>query len=125
MSPKVRISAGKISAEAELNNTHTAMEIWQSLPVEGSVNTWGDEIYFEIPISTPLDDTARELVSIGDLGYWPPGKAFCIFFGQTPISKGKEIRPYSAVNVIGKVLDNPKMFKEVLPGTKIILDPLS
>jgi uncharacterized protein len=125
MSPKIKISAGNIIAEAELNDSPTARDIWQGLPLEGSGNTWGDEIYFEIPVSASLDDTARELVSIGDLGYWPNGSAFCIFFGPTPISEGEEIRPYSAVNIIGKVLGNPKVFKKVPPGTKIKLESLS
>lgn len=122
MSLKIRISAGEIVAEAELNNTRTGESIWQNLPLEGFADTWGEEIYFEIPVSEPLDDTARDLVSIGDLGYWPSGKAFCIFFGPTPISQGEEIRPYSAVNIIGKVLDDPKIFKKVPAGTKIKLE---
>jgi hypothetical protein len=125
MPGRIKISAGNIIAEGELNNSPTAKAIWEALPLESSVNTWGDEIYFEIPVTRSLDDTAKELVSMGDLGYWPPGKAFCIFFGPTPISQGDEIRPYSAVNIVGRVLNNPEVFKQVPPGTKVRIEPLS
>lgn len=111
---KIQIKIGPLTMEAELNDTPTARKIIAVLPVETSFNTWGDEIYFSLPISAELDDSARAVVEIGDLGYWPPGKAFCIFFGQTPASQPGKIMPASSVNIIGKVLGEATRFKEVM-----------
>jgi hypothetical protein len=86
------------------------------------VNTWGDEIYFEIPVTSALDETAREIVEKGDLGFWPTGRAFCIFFGPTPASQGDEIRPASAVNIVGRVEGNTDLFKRVRDGENIKLE---
>ncbi len=119
---KIRITAGDVVTEAELYESPTAQKIWEALPMEESGNSWGDEIYFTIPDSAELDAGAKEVVELGDLGYWPTGSAFCIFFGPTPVSKGDEIRPASAVNVIGKVLGDPEEFKRVGSGTKVKLE---
>jgi hypothetical protein len=118
MGRKIQISAGVIEATAELNNTRTAQAIWEALPITGRVNLWGDEIYFSIPVKLKLE-AGQELVSIGDLGYWPEGNAFCIFFGRTPVSQGDEIRPASPVTVFGKVIGNATLFKKAAAGTKI------
>jgi len=107
--------------KAALAESATAGEIYQALPLEAAVQTWGDEIYFEIPVSLELDETARDRVEAGDLGYWPTGRAFCIFFGPTPISGPGEIRPASAVNIIGRVLGDPLEFKKVPAGATIRL----
>jgi hypothetical protein len=120
MGKKIRITAGAIEATAELNNTSTAQAIWEALPVKGRVNLWGDEIYFSIPLRLKLE-AGQELVSIGDLGYWPDGNAFCIFFGPTLVSQGDEIRPASPVIVFGKVIGDATIFKKVAAGTKIIV----
>jgi len=90
MGKRICITAGDVEATAELNSTATAEAIWQALPIEGRASLWGDEIYFSIPISLELE-AGQELVGTGDLGYWPEGKAFCIFFGPTPVSRGNEI----------------------------------
>lgn len=115
---KVAITVGNIKANAELSDCHTAHEIWKALPIEGTVNTWGDEIYFAIPVKLGAED-ARELVSQGEIAYWPPGTAFCIFFGPTPVSQGDEIRPASPVNVFGRILGDATVFRKVAPGAKI------
>jgi hypothetical protein len=120
MGKKIWITAGAIEATAELNNTSTAQAIWEALPVNGRVNLWGDEIYFSIPLRLKLE-AGQELVSIGDLGYWPDGNAFCIFFGPTLVSQGDEIRPASPVTVFGKVIGDATIFKKVAAGTKIIV----
>lgn len=120
---KIRIKAGNVEAEAVLNETKTAEAILKALPIEGRANRWGDEIYFEIPVKMPLEPGAKELVELGDLGYWPEGSAFCIFFGPTPISRGDEIRPVSAVNIVGKVQGDPKVFKQVKNGAKVRIEP--
>jgi len=118
---KIRIKAGSVEAIAELNDTKTAQVIWEALPIKGHVNLWGEEIYFSIPLNPELED-GKELVSIGDLGYWPPGTAFCIFFGQPPISQGDKIRPTSPVTVFGKVISDPTVFKQVTSGTEITIE---
>ena len=118
MGRKIRITAGAIEATAELNDTRIAQAIWETLPIKGRVNLWGDEIYFSIPLSLKLE-AGQAVVNIGDLGYWPDGNAFCIFFGPTPVSQGDEIRPASPVTVFGKVIDDASVFKKVAARTKI------
>jgi hypothetical protein len=120
MGKKIRITAGRVAGEAELNNTSTARAIWQALPIKGRVNLWGDEIYFSIPLHLK-SEAGQEVVSIGDLGYWPDGDAFCIFFGPTPVSQRDEIRPASPVTVFGKVIGDATIFKQVAAGTKITI----
>jgi len=119
---RIAIQIGTLSMEAELNDTSTAQQIAAALPLRSSFNTWGDEIYFSIPINAALDDSAQEVVELGDLGYWPPGKAFCIFFGQTPASQPGKIMPASAVNVIGKVLGDATRFKTVMREREVVLE---
>ena len=120
MAGKIKIESGDVSAEATLNETVTAQEIMQALPIEGSAQTWGDEVYFEIPVSAEPEN-AQDVVDMGDLAYWPPGSAFCIFFGPTPMSSGDEIRPASAVNVCGKIDGDPKGFKSVKNGDRVTI----
>ena len=120
MGKKIRITAGAIEATAELSDTRTAQAIWEMLPIKGRVNLWGDEIYFSIPLSLKLE-AGQELVNIGELGYWPDGNAFCIFFGPTPVSQGDEIRPASPVTVFGKVIGDATVFKKIATGTEITI----
>ncbi len=122
MERKIRIKAGKVEAEAVLNDSPTAGKIWEALPIEARGDTWGDEIYFAIPVKTGLEKNAREVVDLGDLGYWPTGHAFCIFFGPTPASRGKEIRPASAVNVVGKISGDARVFKQVADGEAVRIE---
>ncbi len=119
---RINIHVGDISAVAGLSGGKTSEAIWEALPIENTVNTWGDEIYFEISVTSTLDETAKEVVEKGDLGYWPTGKAFCIFFGSTPASEGDEIRPASAVNIVGQVEGDTDVFKRVRNGEKIKLE---
>jgi hypothetical protein len=122
MGNRIRISAGAVSAPAELGDSPTARAIAAALPIRAEANTWGDEIYFRIPVNEKLDETAAEVVEVGDLGYWPTGKAFCIFFGPTPASRGDEIRPASAVNLVGRVLGDARLFKAVADGQLVEIE---
>ena len=111
MPTNIVITAGSIRLEAELNDTFTAKAISNILPIIAAANTWGDEIYFSMPITLELEN-GQEVVDLGDLGYWPPGGAFCIFYGLTPASQGDEIRPASAVTIIGKVQGDVTALKQ-------------
>jgi hypothetical protein len=112
----IRISFGEVAVDGELYESPTATLIWEALPIEGEGHLWGEEIYFTIPVQAPLDDTAREVVERGDLGYWPQGRALCIFYGPTPVSRSGEIRAASAVNVVGTIKGDPQAFKKATEG---------
>jgi len=116
----IRITAGNVTMDATLNESATASEIWDALPITARANIWGDEIYFAIPVHRD-EENAKATVGLGDLGYWPPGNAFCIFYGPTPMSRGDEIRPASPVNIVGKVVGDAKAFKQVSSGTKVTI----
>lgn len=116
---KIIISAGDMSLAAELNDSPTARQIWERLPVEGRAHTWGGEIYFEIPVLVDQEPDARAQVEVGELGYWPVGHAFCIFFGPTPVSTDERPRAYSPVNILGHVLGDTTLFRAVREGTQV------
>ena len=122
---RILISTDNIEIRAKLNNSKTAEKIWDLLPLEGKVNTWGDEIYFAIGAKIDLEQGASAVVSVGDLAYWPPGNAFCIFFGKTPASIGAEIRAASAVNIFGHIIGDYEAFKTVKPSTSIIITKIT
>jgi uncharacterized protein len=113
--------ADPVSAEAVLNDSKTADAIWDALPLAVPADTWGDEIYFGIPVKV-TSEASRETVGMGDLGYWPPGSAFCLFFGPTPASHGDEIRPASPVNVFGRLVGDATIFKKVRAGTVVRIE---
>ncbi len=117
----IRISAGEVSALADLNDTATAQAIWDALPIRAQASTWGDEVYFEIPVRMGTEK-GQAVVDMGDIGYWAPGRAFCIFFGLTPASRGEEIRPASPVTVVGRVRGDATVFRRVRDGAEIILE---
>ena len=120
---RILIRAGAVSMDAELNASPTAALVWGALPIEAPVEIWGDEIYFAIPVETPEAADARALVEVGTIAYWPPGRAFCIFFGPTPSSRTTdEIRAYSPVNIVGRVSGDATTFRQVRPGTTIRLE---
>ena len=121
---KIGIGFDKFSFEAKLNDSPTAKQVWAQLPIEARVNTWGDEIYFEIAVEMPQEPDAREQVEIGDLGYWPVGRAFCIFFGPTPVSTDERPRAYSPVNVIGKVLNDISQLSSIQDGARVKITPM-
>jgi hypothetical protein len=118
----MKISSGEVEIFALLYDSVTADKIWDSLPFIEAANIWGDEIYFKIPVNTNIEKEALEIVANGDLGYWPTGAAFCIFFGSTPISREGEIRPASAVNVFGKIEGDTAVLKKVLPGNEVLVE---
>jgi len=118
VSRRIRITAGSVAADAVLDDSATSGLVWDALPLAVAGETWGDEIYFRIPVNAK-PEKPRETVELGDLGYWPPGSAFCIFFGRTPSSQGEEIRPASPVNVFGRLTGDPTIFRTVRSGTQV------
>ena len=119
---KIKITSGNTEAVAELKDTLTANTIYNALPIEGAANTWGDEIYFVVPVNLEAENDAKEVVDQGDIAYWPEGNCFCVFFGKTPASKGDEIRAASKVNVFGKIIGDAKVFKNVKNGDLVVLE---
>jgi hypothetical protein len=111
--------------QAELNDSPTAQAIVESLPITGRANTWGDEIYFEIPVQVAQAADARADVEVGELGYWPVGRAFCIFFGPTPASSSEQPRAASPVNIVGRVLGDATGFRRVSAGATVTLESAS
>jgi hypothetical protein len=122
MERKIKISSGEVEVFALLCDSVTADKIWDSLPFIEAANIWGDEIYFKIPVNTNIEKEALEVVANGDLGFWPIGAAFCIFFGATPISREGEIRPASAVNVFGKIEGDTSVLKKVLSRSEVLVE---
>lgn len=116
---RIFISAGNVTLPAELNDTPTARLIWDALPIEATAHTWGDEIYFDVPVSTAAEEDARTDVQVGELGYWPMGPALCIFFGPTPASTDQNPRAYSPVTVVGHVLGDATRFRSVRDGAPV------
>ena len=121
MPTPIKITAGEVEIEAELNDTRSGEMIAEALPIEGQANTWGEEIYFSIEVDCPEEDP-QPTVELGDLGYWPPGSAFCMFFGQTPMSSAEEIRPASPVNIIGKMTGDLDALKAVRSGAAVVIE---
>lgn len=118
---KIILQTESLKMEAELNDSPSSKSIWEALPIEGKANRWGDEIYFTIPVETGSEPGAREDVDVGELGYWPAGNAFCIFFGPTPVSSGDRPRAYSPVNIIGGILGDATLFRSVKDGERVII----
>ena len=116
-------STGPIDAELIIDkNPSTVEAVLKALPIDSVAMTWGEEVYFSTPVSIGLENP-QEVVEKGDIAYWPPGRALCIFFGPTPASRTPdEIRPASPVNVIGRVLGNPKVFRKVKDGERIRIE---
>lgn len=119
MPKAILIKIGKYVVEAELNDSKTAGLIYDALPYETDFSTWGDEIYFSTPVKADSENE-KEVVDAGEIAYWPPGRAFCIFWGPTPASFGNEIRPASPVNPLGKIKGNSKIFNKLVKESEHI-----
>lgn len=123
MPTEIVLIANDLRLEGVLNDSPTGRALAEVLPITGAAQLWGDEIYFPVPhVVADLDDSATPVVQIGDLGYWPTGKAFCIFFGLTPTSVPGEIRPASPVNLVGRVYGDPCCLKLVPEGATVRIE---
>jgi hypothetical protein len=119
---QIQISTGNLTLTATLNDLETANQLWESLPVTGRVQIWGDEIYFSIPVNVEEELDSQETVRVGAVAYWPPGSALCLFWGPTPVSAPGEIRPASAVNVVGIIDNDPTLLAQVPAGSEIVVE---
>jgi hypothetical protein len=118
----ITISIGSIQLEAELNDTSTGDAVWNTLPYEAPGSVWGDELYFRIPVELEIDPgNGQDVVEAGDLGYWPVGNAFCVFYGPTPASTDERPRPASPVTVFGRVLGDATELREVKAGMIVFI----
>ncbi len=122
MPEEIVIKVGGDVFEAELNDSVTGKAIFDALPIRAKAQRWGGEIYFNIPVSCELEEDSRDVLEEGELGYWPPGQAFCIFFGPTPASGGDEIRAASAVNIVGRIKGDLSGFWDVPDGAEVCIE---
>jgi len=121
MGKKIWIESGEVRVEAELNETATAGAVAAALPIASEAMRWGEEVYFEVPVTRELEAGARAEVEVGELGYWPTGRAFCIFFGRTPASRSEKPQAASAVTIIGRVKGDAKVLGRVRDGAGITI----
>ncbi len=116
---RIRIIVGSVQLEAELKNNKTAESVYAALPVEAPVNTWGEELYFTLPGVKDYRETATTQVKVGDVALWGAGQVLAIFFGRTPMSMGPDPVPADRVNVIGRIVGDPTLLRQVVGATRI------
>jgi uncharacterized protein len=121
---RIRIRIGAVQLEAELKANKTAEEIFKALPVEESVNVWGEELFFKIPGVKDHRETATTQVKIGDVAFWGAGQVLAIFFGRTPMSMGADPVPADRVNVIGRIVGDATVLRQVMDAPRIRVEPL-
>ncbi|MEL0106380.1 MAG: cyclophilin-like fold protein [Rhodospirillaceae bacterium] len=120
----IKMTIGDVVIRAELFDTPTANAIYQALPFDASANTWGEEVYFSVPVSAPLEHDARDVVEAGELAFWVEGTSIAIGFGRTPISQGDEIRLAARTNIWGRALDDVRQLKSIPSGALIKVETL-
>ena len=121
---RIRFDFGTLTLDAELLETPTANAIAAALPISSAVLTWGDEVYFDVPVEIAREKDARAVITPGEIAYWPQGSAIAIGFGRTPISKGNETRLASPCNVFAKALGSVKVLSKVKTGVEVKVSKL-
>ena len=123
--PRIRFDFGSLTLDAQLLDTRTAKAIAAALPIRASALTWGEEVYFDVPVRVAREKDARAVVTPGEIAYWPEGPAIAIGFGRTPISKGEETRLASPCNVFATALGDLKALKKIRAGTRIAVSAIT
>lgn len=118
---RIQFDFGAFILEAELSDTPTARAVLARLPYDARVMTWGEEVYFDVPVDTPRENDARAVVTPGEVAYWPDGPCIALGYGRTPISQGNETRLASPCNIFGKLLGDPKSLAKVKVGSKVTI----
>jgi len=119
MQRQISIKAGPVTLRVELFDTPTADAIWNALPFSSRAQTWGEEVYFETPLTIPLEPGARDVVTPGEIAYWCTGECIAIGYGRTPISRGDETRLANPCNIFGRALDDVKQLSAVRSGAPV------
>lgn len=120
MARRILLLIGDLDFEVELNDSDTANAIWLALPFEARTNAWGEEIYFEIPVDVKLEN-GRKVLEPGEVAYWPTGRALCIFYGPTPVSKDGKPEAISEVSPVGRLVGDPRRFEAVGDRMKVVV----
>ncbi len=122
--PRIRFDFGALTLDAELFDTPTAAAVLTALPLRSAVLTWGEEVYFEVPLRVAREPDARAIVTPGEIAFWPEGPAIALGFGRTPLSKGEETRLAAPCNVFARALEDVKILGRIKAGTRVILSKL-
>ncbi|UGA57676.1 cyclophilin-like fold protein [Vibrio sp. VB16] len=115
----VEVKIGSIMLDIELNDSETAEKLLSELPIRSRAKRWGDEIYFTTPVEIDVASDAKETVEVGDVAFWPPDRALCLFFGPTPCSSNGEPQAASAVNLVGKLLGDVSLLSRVTDNCQV------
>lgn len=121
---RIRIRWQGGAVEANLDDTPTTRLIAEALPCTAAANTWGEEVYFELPVAATLDSSPRQVVEPGTVCFWVQGSAMAIPYGPTPISEGKECRLVTACNVLGRVDGDPRRLGAIRAGLQVTVEAI-
>ncbi len=115
----IEVKVGAVTLEIQLNNSETAAQLFSKLPIRSRAKRWGDEVYFSTPVDMDIAQDAKEFVEVGDVAFWPPDNALCLFFGPTPCSSNGQPKAASAVNMVGKLLGEVSLLKAVTDNAQV------
>ena len=118
----IKITVGAVSLDAELKANKTADEVYNALPIDASINSWGEEFYFKLPGVKDYRETATTQVKVGDIAFWGVGQVLAVFFGRTPMSTGDDPVPADRVNIVGRILGDARRLREVMDATRIKIE---